>query len=84
LLSLAYTFQLDGKLSWIPLSLYEEAANAAPKDLDLQLSAAQAEVAGGSIDKANSFLNHAAGLDVDSYRLHAIRGEIARSAGARR
>jgi tetratricopeptide (TPR) repeat protein len=50
---LAYTLQLDGKLS-DSARLYEEAANAAPKDLDLQLSAAQAEFAGGSIEKANS------------------------------
>jgi len=74
---LAYTFQLDGKLD-DSARLYEEAANAAPKDLDLQLSAAQAEVAGGSIEKASSFLNRAAGLDADSYRLHATRGEIAK------
>lgn len=74
---LAYTYQLDGKLGE-SARLYGEAANAAPKDLGLQLSAAQAEVAGGSIEKANSFLNRAEVLDPDYYRLHAIRGEIAK------
>jgi predicted Zn-dependent protease len=74
---LAYTFQLDGKLD-DSARLYEEAANVAPRDMGLQLSAAQAEVAIGSIDKASSFLDRAAKLDADYYRLHAIRGEIAK------
>jgi tetratricopeptide (TPR) repeat protein len=73
---LAYTYQLDGKLDQAA-KLYAQAANAAPKNLGLQLSAAQAEVAAGSIEEANLFLQHAAGLDANSYRLHAIRGEIA-------
>jgi predicted Zn-dependent protease len=73
---LAYTFQLDNKLDE-SARLYEQAASVAPKDLGLQLSAAQAEVASGSIDKANSFLNRAASLDANFYRVHAIRGEIA-------
>lgn len=74
---LAYTLQLNGQQE-DSARLYEQAANAAPKDLDLQLSAAQAEVAVGSIEKANSLLDRAAGLDADYYRLHAIRGEIAK------
>ena len=74
---LAYAFQLDGKLS-DSARLYEEVANVAPKDLGLQLSAAQAEVAVGSMEKANSFLSRAAELDANHYRLYAIRGEIAR------
>jgi tetratricopeptide (TPR) repeat protein len=74
---LAYTFQLDGKLDE-SARLYEEAANAAPKDIGLQLSAAQAEVALGATERADKFLERAAGLDVHHYRLHAIRGEIAR------
>ena len=74
---LAYTYQLDGKLD-DSARMYEQAADTAPKNLDLQLSAAQAEVGGGSIERANPFLNRAAGLNPDHYRLHAIRGEIAR------
>lgn len=74
---LAYTYQLDGKLS-DSARLYAQAANAVPKDIALQLSAAQAEVAAGSIDRANSFLQRAAEIDPNHYRLHAIRGEIAR------
>ena len=62
----------------IPPGQYEEVANSALKDLGLQLAAAQAEVALGSTEKANKFLDRAAGLDANHYRLHAIRGEIAR------
>ena len=73
---LAYTYQLDGKLD-DSAKLYAQAANAMPKDMGLQLSAAQAQIAAGSIEHASSFLERAAGLDADYYRLHAIRGEIA-------
>jgi Flp pilus assembly protein TadD len=73
---LAYTYQLDGKLD-DSAKLYSQAANAAPRDLGLQLSAAQAEVAAGSIETANSFLQRVAGIDANYYRLHAIRGAIA-------
>ena len=74
---LAYTYQLDGKLD-DSARLYAQAANAVSKDLDLQFAAAQAEVAVGSIAKANSFLDRAAARDANHYRLHAIRGEIAK------
>jgi tetratricopeptide (TPR) repeat protein len=73
---LAYTYQLDGKME-DSARLYARAANSIPKDLGLQFAAAQAEVAVGSIIKANSFLDRAAALDANHYRLHAIRGEIA-------
>lgn len=73
---LAYTYQLDGKLE-DSARLYAQAANARSKDLDLQLSAAQAEVAAGSMRDAGVFLKRAERIDANSYRLHAIRGEIA-------
>ena len=73
---LAYTYQLDGNLQQAA-KLYARSANAMPRDMGLQLSAAQAQVAAGSIDDADSFLQRAAGIDGNYYRLHAIRGEIA-------
>ena len=73
---LAYTYQLAGKLD-DSARVYAQAANSAPKDLSLQLSAAQAEVAAGSVVKADPFLKRAAELDAKYYRLHAIVGEIA-------
>ena len=75
---LAYTYQLDGKLD-DSAKLYAQAANAVPKDLGLQLSAAKAEVATGSPALANPFLERATTIDPNYYRLHAIRGEIAKS-----
>ncbi|MBS1804525.1 MAG: tetratricopeptide repeat protein [Acidobacteria bacterium] len=74
---LAYTYQLDGKLDE-SAKTYAKAANSVPKDLNLQLSAAQAQVAAGSTEEADAFLKRAAGIDGNNYRLHAIRGEIAR------
>ena len=74
---LAYTYQLDGKLD-DSARLYTQAADAAPKDLGLQLSAAQSEIAAGAMEKASPFLQRAVGIDANHYRLHAIRGEIAK------
>ncbi len=74
---LAYTYQLNGQQDEAA-RLYAQAANAAPADLALQLSAAQAEVAVGSVEDARPFLNRAGALDAEHYRLHAIRGEVAR------
>jgi tetratricopeptide (TPR) repeat protein len=74
---LAYTYQLSGDLK-DSAKLYGQAANAMPKDMNLQLSAAQAEVAVGSIKEANAFLLRAEKIDPKYYRMHAIRGAIAR------
>jgi predicted Zn-dependent protease len=74
---LAYTYQLDGK-EGEAARLYAQAANAAPLDFNLQLSAAQAQVLIGSVEDAVPFLQRAAARDGEHYRLHAIRGEIAR------
>jgi tetratricopeptide (TPR) repeat protein len=73
---LAYTYGLDGKLD-DAARLYMQAADALPHDLGLQLSAAQSQVGIGSLDHANNFLERAAKIDADNYRLHAIRAEIA-------
>ena len=77
---LAYTDQLDGQLSE-SAKLYTQAADAMPKDLGLQLSAAQAQLVAGSVQNAEPFLQRAAALDSDHYRLHAIRGQIAQLEG---
>ncbi len=73
---LAYTYQLDGKPSE-SARFFARAANEEPKDMTLQLSAAQAEIVIGSIAEANSFLKRATVLDANYYRLHALSGEIA-------
>ncbi len=73
---LAYTLQLNGKVDEAA-SLYARAAAALPNDLNLQLSAAQAQVAANQVEHAAPFLARAARLNPDFYRLHAIRAEIA-------
>ena len=75
---LAYTYQLDGQLD-NSARLYAQAANAVPKDMTLQLSAAQAQFAAGSVEKSSLFLSRAAAIDPNYYRLHAIRGEMAKA-----
>jgi tetratricopeptide (TPR) repeat protein len=74
---LAYSYQLAGKPA-DAAKLYAQAADAAPRNVDLQLSAAQAEVGAGAMDAAKGFLKRAAGLNANHYRLHAVRGEMAR------
>ena len=73
---LAYTYQVAGKPSEAA-RFFARAANEEPKDLTLQLSAAQAEIGTGSIAEANSFLKRATVLDANYYRLHALQGEVA-------
>lgn len=72
---LGYTYQLDGKLV-DSAKTYAKAANTVPKDMNLQLSAAQAEVAAGSPDDADQFLKRAEAIDANNYRLHAVKGNI--------
>ncbi len=74
---LAYTYQLSGK-SEEAAKLYGQAADSAPKDLALQLSASQAQLGAGALDAATKYLNRAAAIEPDNYRVHAIRGEMAR------
>jgi tetratricopeptide (TPR) repeat protein len=73
---LAFTYQLAGRPDE-SAKLYADAADAAAGDLNLQLSAAQAELSAGALERAQRFVDRAAKLDADHYRLHAIRGEIA-------
>jgi tetratricopeptide (TPR) repeat protein len=73
---LAYTYQLDGKFA-DSARIYAQAAHADTKDINMQLAAAQAEIAAGSTADADQFLKSAAAINANYYRLHAIRGEIA-------
>ncbi|HZQ68631.1 MAG TPA: tetratricopeptide repeat protein [Terriglobales bacterium] len=75
---LAYTYQLAGKKKEAA-DTYTEAASRTTGDPGLQLSAAQALVNVHDFARANKFLQRAESLDADSYRLHAIRGQIASS-----
>jgi tetratricopeptide (TPR) repeat protein len=70
-----YTYQLAGKKKEAAAS-YAQAAHASPKDLNLQLSAAQSQVNVGDYRRADDFLHQAESLDPANYRLFAVRGQI--------
>lgn len=72
---LAYTYDLAGNKK-AAADTYTKAANNTPKNLGIQLSAAQSLVTIGQFDSANNFLQRAEGIDANNYRLHAIRGAI--------
>jgi len=74
---LAFTYGLAGRPEESART-YAQAADALPRDLNLQLSAAQSQVGIASFDRAEEFLKRASRLDANYYRLHAIRGQIAR------
>ena len=72
---LGYTYELSGDLKQAAAD-YVRAANAEPKNIRMQLSAAQSQVRLADIGKANSFLARAEAIDANHYRLHAIRAAI--------
>lgn len=77
---LAYTYQLDNRVKEAA-RFYLQAADADPKNFNLQLDAAQAAVTAGSMSQANSLLSRASALNPNSYRVHAVRGDIAHLQG---
>ncbi|HEV2696839.1 MAG TPA: tetratricopeptide repeat protein [Terriglobales bacterium] len=72
---LGYTYGLAGKKKEAA-DAYTRAANRQPKDPSVQLSAAQALVNVGGFEQAENFLKRAESADPNSYRLHAIRGQM--------
>jgi tetratricopeptide (TPR) repeat protein len=71
LADLGYSYELDGTRQQAA-EAYSKAANLAPRQIGLQLSAAQAELQSGENDRARSFLARAAQIDSNHYRLHAL------------
>jgi tetratricopeptide (TPR) repeat protein len=72
---LAYSYQLAGD-KHDAAAAYLKAAQGAPRQIEFQLNAAQALVGAGEFDRASGILDHAAALDSDHYRLHAIRAQM--------
>jgi tetratricopeptide (TPR) repeat protein len=77
---LGYTYQLAGNKAE-SAKTYVKAADADQKHIGLQLSAAQAMINIDQPDKAQRFLKRAEAIDANSYRLHALRGDLARANG---
>jgi tetratricopeptide (TPR) repeat protein len=76
LAELGYTYTLAGD-AHAAANSYGEAASRAPRDIEIQLNAAQAMINAGDFGKATALLNHAATLNPDHYRLYALRGRLA-------
>jgi tetratricopeptide (TPR) repeat protein len=78
LAELAYTYELAKDKKNTAL-YYQRAADAQPKNITFQLSAAQALVRLTDYKKADTYLARAKAIDPNHYRLHSTLGEIARS-----
>src|SRR3954470_20077730 len=78
LADLAFSYQMAGDPKQAAAA-YVKAANADPKKIGLQLSAAQALVRTGDVEKGKTFLARAEAIDPNHYRLHAIRGGLAKN-----
>ena len=77
LADLGYTYELAGDQQQ-SAEAYRRAANEKPKEIGYQLSAAQAQLRLGDLDKAKHYLDRAAAIDPNHYRLHAIRALLAK------
>lgn len=77
LAELGYTYELAG-MKKESADTYAKAADMSPKEINIQLSAAQAQMRNGDTDKARTFLSRASALDPNHYRLHAIQGDLAK------
>ncbi|MFZ1160549.1 MAG: tetratricopeptide repeat protein, partial [Candidatus Sulfotelmatobacter sp.] len=75
LAELGYSYALAGNAHAAARS-YGAAASRAPRDIEIQLNAAQAVLNAGEIDKASAVLNHAATLNPEHYRVFALRGRL--------
>ena len=78
LADLGYSYELNGDKKESAVS-YARAAEAAPRQIGLQLSAAQAELVAGNSEDARQFLAKAEAIDPNHYRLHAIKASLAKS-----
>ena len=74
---LGYTYELAG-MKKESADTYEKAASLAPKSVNVQLAAAQAQLRVGNLDKTRTYLSRGQQLDPNYYRLHAIRGDLAK------
>ena len=75
---LGYSYELAGDKQEAA-NAYSKAANADPRNIGYQLSAAQSQLRVGDLEKTKSFLSRAAAIDPNSYRLHATRALLAKT-----
>jgi tetratricopeptide (TPR) repeat protein len=75
LAELGYSYTLAGN-GRAAAENYSAAASRAPRDIEIQLNAAQAMLNAGEADKATALLKHAADLNPEHYRVYALRGRL--------
>jgi len=75
---LGYSYELAGDKQ-PAADAYSKAANAEPKNIGYQLSAAQAQLRVGDLEKTKSFLQRATAIDPNNYRLHATKALLAKT-----
>jgi tetratricopeptide (TPR) repeat protein len=75
---LAYSYELSGDNKNAAL-YYSKAADSQPKQLSMQLSAANAELRAGDLAKTRQYLSRAERIDANNYRLHAIKAALAKT-----
>ena len=78
LADLAYSYELNGDKKE-SAATYSKAANAQPKQITLQLSAANAQLRAGDLDQTKKYIARAEAIDANHYRLHAIKAQLART-----
>lgn len=75
LAELGYSYSLAGNARAAADS-YALAASRAPREIEIQLNAAQAMLNAGDFEKAAAFLNQAKTINPEHYRLFALRGRL--------
>lgn len=75
LAELGYSYALAGNAR-AAAHQYDAAASLAPRNIDIQLNAAQAMLNAGDFEKATALLDRAAALNPQHYRVYALRGRL--------
>ncbi len=75
---LGYSYELAGDKQEAA-NAYSKAANADPKNIGYQLSAAQAQLRVGDLGKTKEYLSRATAIDANNYRLHATKALLAKT-----
>jgi tetratricopeptide (TPR) repeat protein len=75
LAELGYSYALSGNARAAAQN-YGVAASRSPRDVEIQLNAAQAMLNAGEFDKAAAFLKQANALNPQHYRVYALRGRL--------
>jgi len=75
LAELGYSYTLAGN-AHAAAENYGAAASRAPRDIEIQLNAAQAMLSAGEFENAAALLKHAENLNPEHYRVYALRGRL--------